>query len=82
MALGASPADVLWIVAAHAEKIFAAGVAIGLSAALALSQLMTHLLLGITPSDPLTYVIVTLELLTITLLACLPARHRASSVSR
>ncbi|MGH9411692.1 MAG: ADOP family duplicated permease [Vicinamibacterales bacterium] len=80
MALGASPADVLWMIAAHGVKLFVAGMAIGLSAALALSHLMTHLLFGVTPSDPLSYVIVIVVLLTVTLLACcLPAR-RATAI--
>lgn len=76
MALGATPADVLLLIAIHGLKLFVAGMAIGLTAALALSQLMTHLLFGITPTDPLAYGVAVGVLLSVTLLACyVPARR-------
>ena len=76
MALGAAPTDVLRMIVAHGLKLFAAGMAIGLNAALALSQLMTHLLFGVGPTDPLAYGAVVGVLLGVTVLACyLPARR-------
>jgi ABC-type antimicrobial peptide transport system permease subunit len=58
-----------------------AGVGVGLVAAAGLTRLMTTLLYGITPLDPVTYVTVPLVLVAATVLASyLPAR-RAASVS-
>jgi ABC-type antimicrobial peptide transport system permease subunit len=58
----------------------AAGVAIGLAAALAMRQGIVALLYGVSPADPLTLVGTTALLLVVALVACyLPAR-RATSV--
>jgi putative ABC transport system permease protein len=57
-----------------------AGVAIGISAALALARLMRSLLFGVSASDPSIYLGVAALLLAAALLACyLPAR-RATQV--
>jgi ABC-type antimicrobial peptide transport system permease subunit len=55
------------------------GVAIGVGAATVLTRLMSTLLYGITPLDPLTYVIVPVILSIATVLASyLPARRAAA----
>ena len=55
------------------------GTALGLAAALGLTQLMRSLLFGVTASDPLTIAIVAVVVLAIALLACyLPARRSMS----
>ncbi len=54
------------------------GLAIGLVGALALTRLMEAILFDVSPTDPATYVGVTVFLLVIGLLAAyLPARHAA-----
>ena len=80
IALGATPSDVLRMIAAHALKLFGVGMAIGLAAALALSRLMTHLLFGIAPSDPLSYAVAIGVLLTVTLLAGYVPARRATAI--
>jgi putative ABC transport system permease protein len=80
VALGARPSDVLRMIAAHGLKLFGAGMVIGLAAALALSRLMTHLLFGIAPTDPLSYALVTGALLTVTLVACYVPARRATTI--
>jgi putative ABC transport system permease protein len=76
VALGAHPGDVLRMVFSHGLKLFAIGAVLGLSAALGLSQTMSHLLYGVSASDPLSFFIVTFVLGLVTVLACyLPARR-------
>jgi hypothetical protein len=54
----------------------AVGVALGLIGALALTRLMSSLLFGVSPTDPLTFTGVALLLVIVALLACyLPARR-------
>ena len=79
-ALGAAPADVLRMVLGSGFRLAAAGIAIGLAGALALSRIMAGLVYGIPPNDALTLASVSVLLGGVTLLACyLPAR-RASRV--
>ncbi len=75
-ALGARRGDILRLVLAQAARIVMAGVLVGLVGAWALTRTMVHLLVGISPSDPVTYLGVTGLLLGVALLACyLPARR-------
>ena len=80
MALGAQAADVFRLVLAQSLKVIASGVIIGLIGALALTRLMTSLLFGVSPSDPVTFAAISLLLVGVALLACwIPAR-RATQV--
>jgi predicted permease len=76
MALGACPVDVLKLVLQQGMGLAVAGTALGLLMAAALTRLLASWLYGIPPRDPVTYLLGTLLLLTIALLACyLPARR-------
>jgi ABC-type antimicrobial peptide transport system permease subunit len=76
MALGASRADVLRMVLSQGAKLAAIGVAAGLAASLALTQLMGSMLYGVTATDPLTFIGVALILTLVALAACyIPARR-------
>jgi ABC-type antimicrobial peptide transport system permease subunit len=78
-ALGAERGELKRMFVRHALALAGVGVAIGLGAAAALTRLMSALLYGITPLDPVTYVAVPLVLATATVLASyLPARRAAS----
>jgi putative ABC transport system permease protein len=80
MALGGDDRDVLRLVLRQGVGMVAAGLGIGLVAALALTRVMARYLLDVSPSDPLTYVIVALLLTAVALVACwIPAR-RATQV--
>jgi hypothetical protein len=75
-ALGAQKGELKRMFVRHALTLAGVGVAIGLAAAAGLTRLMSTLLFGITPLDPMTYVAVPVVLLLATLLASyLPARR-------
>jgi predicted permease len=80
MALGAQRANVLGMVLGQGMKLVAFGLAIGLAASLALTRFMTSLLYDVKPTDPLTYVAVSLLLIAIALSANLAPARRAVSV--
>jgi predicted permease len=76
MALGGSAADVLRLILRQGVRLVATGLGIGVLAALALTRVMTRLLIGISPSDPLTYATVGVLLAAVALAACwIPARR-------
>jgi predicted permease len=76
LALGAQGADVLQLVLRQGAKLALVGVAIGVCAAFALTQLMRNLLFGVTAYDPVTFAAVAVLLVSVVLLACyIPARR-------
>ena len=76
MTLGGERDDVLRLILGHGTKVALIGVAIGIAAALGLSRFLSSLLYGVKPTDPLTFLGVTIMLVLVTLLACyIPARR-------
>jgi predicted permease len=76
MALGASPRQILALLLKQGARLVAAGLLFGLAGAWALTRVMSNMLVGVNPSDPLTYISVAALLSFITLLACwIPARR-------
>jgi predicted permease len=76
LALGAQRGKILEIVLCQGLKLAISGAALGLAGALILSHLMAGLLYGVRPTDPLTFVCVTLVLTVVALVACyIPARR-------
>ncbi len=79
MALGAQQSKVLRQVLGEGLKLAIIGAAIGLAAAFALTRLMTSLLYGVSPTDPLTFAAVAALLIIVALVACyIPARRAAA----
>jgi ABC-type antimicrobial peptide transport system permease subunit len=54
MALGGTPARILWLVVGQTLRTTAAGLAIGLAGSLLLTGLIARLLYGVGPRDPAT----------------------------
>ena len=76
MALGATPSDALRMIVGQGMALVAAGIAIGLAGALALTRFLQSLLFEIKPNDPATFVIVAVALALAALAACyIPARR-------
>jgi putative ABC transport system permease protein len=80
MALGAQRPDILKLILGQGMKLVLAGIALGLSGALALMRLIESLLFGVSPTDPLTFAGAAIFLCVVAALACwIPAR-RATAV--
>ena len=78
MALGASPSTILRLVVGHGLGLSAAGLAVGLAAAFVLTQGMTTMLVGVKPTDPLTFAVMVAVFLVIAVVSSwLPARRAA-----
>jgi ABC-type antimicrobial peptide transport system permease subunit len=78
MALGARSLDVVRMILGESIVLVAAGVAVGITTALASSQLIAALLFGLQPNDPATIGLAVLVLLAVSALAgYLPARRAA-----
>ena len=78
MALGARTQDVLVLVLRQGMTLVLIGIALGLVGAFALARLLSGLLFGVTPTDPVTFTVVPLLLGAVALAACwLPARRAA-----
>jgi predicted permease len=79
-ALGAQRSELKGKFVRHGLVLAGIGIVIGLGAAAGLTRLMSTLLFGITPLDPVTYVAVALILLTATVVASYVPARRAASV--
>jgi putative ABC transport system permease protein len=80
LALGAQTGGVLRMMIAQGMKLTLIGVAAGLAGSFALTRLMQSLLFGVSPTDPITFVLIATLLLAVALAACwIPAR-RATKV--
>ncbi len=80
MALGAASRDVLWLVVRQGLLLALIGVALGTGTALALTRILKNLLFNVSATDPATFALIALLLISVALIAsCIPAR-RATKV--
>ncbi len=78
MALGAGPRELLGLVVRKGLSLAALGIGIGIAAALALSRVLSSLLYGVSPADPLTYAAIVVGVGALAVLASyLPALRAA-----
>ncbi len=80
LALGARHTNVLGLVIKSGMRLALAGAALGLAGAFAVTRLMSNLLFGVTPTDPRTFVGISVGLLLVALLACYIPARRATRV--
>ena len=76
MALGAQPRDVLKLVIRQGMLLTLTGLGVGIVAGAIATRLLSDMLFGVTPRDPLTFIGVPVLLLLVAFLACyIPARR-------
>jgi putative ABC transport system permease protein len=80
MTFGADQNDVLKLIIGQGMALTLAGVGIGFLASLALTRFLQKLLFGISPNDPMTFVVIALVLCGVPLLACYIPARRATRV--
>jgi putative ABC transport system permease protein len=80
MALGAQRRDVLKLIVGGGMGLIGLGIVIGTVAAFALTRLLRSALFGVSATDPLTFVAITLALGAVALLACYIPARRATRV--
>jgi len=80
MAIGARGQQILWLIAGQSAQWLLIGITIGVASALALTRLLAAYLYAVRPTDPLTFVVVSLMLLGVALLAVYIPARRATKV--
>jgi putative ABC transport system permease protein len=80
MALGAQRNDVLKLTIGQGLRLVITGVVIGLAAAFALTRVMSSLLFGISATDPMTFVTISVVLVSVAVLASYIPALRATRV--
>jgi putative ABC transport system permease protein len=76
MAFGASSSSILQLVAGQGLRLSSLGIAVGILAAFAVTRVMSTMLVGVSPTDPLTFAAIAAFFLGVTALACwIPARR-------
>jgi ABC-type antimicrobial peptide transport system permease subunit len=80
LALGASGAEVRGMVLRQGLTLAALGVAVGLVVALLLTSLVSNLLYGVSATDPVTFIVIPLILVTVAAVAIFIPARRASRV--
>jgi len=81
MALGATDAGAIRLILRDGVVLIAWGVGAGLVAAALAAHALRHMLHGVTPLDPLTFVAATLIAAALSTLACYAPARRAASIS-
>jgi predicted permease len=78
LAIGARPREILLMILKQGTRLALFGAALGFAVSLGVSRFAASLLYGVSPMDPLTFVVAPVFLLAVAVLACLlPARAAA-----
>jgi putative ABC transport system permease protein len=80
IALGANPQSILWLVLGRGFKQLAFGIVFGLAGAFVIGDILSGMLVGVTATDPVTFLAITLTLTAVSIAASLGPALRASRV--
>ena len=80
VALGADRGAIIWLVLGRSLRQLAAGIVLGLAGAFVLGDVLSGMLVGVSPADPTTFAAVTLTLTVVSIAACLRPALGASRV--
>jgi putative ABC transport system permease protein len=80
MAIGAQTGDVFRMIMGQGMTLALIGIVIGLVGAFALTRLMTTMLFGVEPTDPVTFSVIAVLLTGVAVLACYLPGRRATKV--
>ena len=80
IALGAQIGDVLKMILGQGMAVIAVGLVIGLAVAFGMTRFLRSLLFGVGENDPLTFVVITVVLIFVALVACYIPARRATKV--
>jgi putative ABC transport system permease protein len=80
IAIGAEPGDILRLVLGVGARLTCVGAILGLAGAFAATRLLSSLLYGVRPADPVTLVCVLILLVGVALVACYLASRKATTV--
>jgi putative ABC transport system permease protein len=80
MALGAERRNVVGLIVRQGLRLILLGVALGVAGAWALTNFLASFLFGVAPRDPATFVLVSLALVAVSILACYISVRRATRV--
>lgn len=79
MAFGAQPRSIMQLVVGQGLRLSALGIIVGAASALALTRVMSSMLIGVKPTDPLTFALIIAVFVAIALAASwIPARRAAA----
>jgi putative ABC transport system permease protein len=81
MVFGATRTNIFTLVISEGLRLSAAGIGIGLLIAFAITQWLRSLLVGVTPTDPMTFATITLLFFGIAAVACWLPAHRAAGLA-
>jgi len=77
IALGAQRSDVVRLIGTTTLKLFAAGVAVGLLGSFGVMRVMASQILGVSPRDPVTLLLVVAVMALASIVACAVPMRRA-----
>lgn len=80
LALGAARTNVFRLILGQGLRVVLAGIALGVLGAFAMTRVIRTLLFGVTPTDVLTFVFVSVILIVVSLIACSAPARRATKV--
>jgi ABC-type antimicrobial peptide transport system permease subunit len=81
VALGAGGTRVMQLVIVRAVIMIAIGLTLGLAGAMGLTRVLASELFEVSPTDPTTFVVVTVGVAVVAVIACLIPTRRALSVN-